>query len=94
MSLTREEIDEWKEKRLKPTRHRVLTVFTMWMEDHNMVRQEPHVARKLQEFLASIPEGEPLALTAKLMLQALDRLVCLSKNYQILFPLTISDEDI
>lgn len=72
--LSSEEFDEWKEKKLRPTQHRVLTVLTMWLGDHRLLDEEPHMARSLTEFLSLIVTP-PLAITAKLMLQTLERLV-------------------
>jgi hypothetical protein len=69
------EFREWREKRFHPTRKRVLTVLTMWLEDHGLLQEEPHIAQRLTDFLTQIVEPSPLALTAKLMLQSLERLV-------------------
>ncbi|KDQ63075.1 hypothetical protein JAAARDRAFT_53300 [Jaapia argillacea MUCL 33604] len=72
--ISTEEFEEWKLKKLRPTQKRVLTVFTMWLEDHAMLTEEPHIGEKLQEFLALIVTPPPFALTAKLMAQSFDRL--------------------
>jgi len=77
-NLTPEECEEWKEKKLRPTQHRVLTVLTMWLEDHNMVRDDRRIVIRLKEFLSAISEPQSLALTANLMLQAVERLTCLT----------------
>jgi son of sevenless len=77
VTLTPEEYDVWKEKKLRPTQHQVLTVFTMWLEDHNMLREDPHIVRRLKDFLLAIRQPQSLALTANLMLQAIERLVCM-----------------
>ena len=74
-SLNQAEIREWKEKRLSVVQKRVLTVLTMWLEDHGLLDQEPHIAQRLTDFLVLIVEPAPLALTAKLMLKSLERLV-------------------
>lgn len=74
-TLTETQMEEWKEKRLRPTQHRVLTVLTMWLEDHGMLQDDPHIAPQLRIFLNKITAPPPLQLTAQLMLGVLDRLV-------------------
>jgi len=68
-----DEVEEWKERKLRTTQHRILTLITMWIEDHSLVLEEPKVARRLKEFLVGITEPAPLVLTANLMIQALHR---------------------
>lgn len=70
-----DEVEEWKEKKLRTTQHRILTLITVWIEDHSLVLEEPKVARRLKEFLVGIVEPAPLVLTASLMIQALHRSV-------------------
>jgi len=74
-SLSTEEFEEWKEKKLRPTQKRVLTILTMWLEDHKLLDEEPYMARQLTEFLSLIVAPEPLVITAKLMTESLKRLV-------------------
>ena len=74
-SLSTEEFEEWKEKKLRPTQKRVLTILTMWLEDHKLLDEEPHMAQQLTEFLSLIVAPEPLATTAKLIAECLKRLV-------------------
>ncbi|KZT27559.1 ras GEF [Neolentinus lepideus HHB14362 ss-1] len=74
VGLTDEEFEEWKERKLRPTQSRVLTVLTRWIEDYRMTQEDPHIVPKLQEFLSYIVAPHALALTAKLMMQSLDRL--------------------
>jgi son of sevenless-like protein len=73
--LSNAEFDTWKEKKLRPTQKRVLTVLTMWLEDHQLLEEEPHIARRLSDFLSLILTPSPLALTAKLILKSVERLV-------------------
>jgi hypothetical protein len=73
--LSQEEIEEWREKKQKSTQQRVLTVFTMWLEDHNLIKDDPHIVYRLQGFLQSITDPHPLAIPAKLILEAIERLV-------------------
>ncbi|KAF8665435.1 hypothetical protein AX16_000454 [Volvariella volvacea WC 439] len=79
------EYEEWKEKRQIPTRQRVLVIFTMWLEDHRLLQEEPHIAQRLTNFLQSIVAPLPLATTAKLILQSIERLT-FSGPSQILTP--------
>jgi hypothetical protein len=74
-TLTTTEFEEWKEKRLRPTQGRVLTVFTMWLEDFGLLEDEPHIAGRLTNFLQLILTPPSLALSAKLILQSVERLV-------------------
>ena len=73
--LSEDEFEEWKEKKQRSTQQRVLTLFTMWLEDHNMIKEDPHIVNRLQGFLQSIVDPHPLAIPAKLIIEAIDRLV-------------------
>lgn len=73
--LSEDELEEWKEKKQKSTQQRVLTLFTMWLEDHSMIKEDPHIVHRLQGFLQSIVDPHPLAIPAKLIIEAIDRLV-------------------
>ena len=73
--LSEAEFEEWDEKKRKSTQQRVLTLFTMWLEDHNMIREDPHIVHRLRGFLQSIVDPHPLAIPAKLINEAIDRLV-------------------
>lgn len=73
--LSEDEIEEWREKKQRSTQQRVLTLFTMWLEDHNMIKEDLHIVYRLQGFLQSITDPHPLAIPAKLILEAIDRLV-------------------
>lgn len=79
--LTGSEFEEWKDKKLLPTQKRVLTILTMWLEDHDLLEEEPYIAQRLTDFLTLIISPPPLALTAKLMLQSLERLVRLFTKF-------------
>ena len=41
---------EWKGKKLRSAKLRVLTLFPMQLEDHNMIKQHPHIVHQLQGF--------------------------------------------
>ncbi|KAH9065896.1 ras GEF [Lactarius vividus] len=73
-NLTEEEFDLWRREKLRPTQKRVLTVLTMWLEEYDLLNQDPEVAPKLQDFLSLIISPSSLALTAKYMLKSLERL--------------------
>ena len=73
--LSEAEFEEWKGKKQRSTQQRVLTLFTMWLEDHNMIREDPHIVHRLQGFLHSIVDPHPLAIPAKLIIEAIERLV-------------------
>jgi len=46
----------------------------MWLEDHNMIKEDPHIVHRLQGFLQLIVEPHPLAIPAKLIIEAIERL--------------------
>jgi son of sevenless-like protein len=73
-NLSEEEFEQWKREKLRPTQKRVLTVLTMWLEEYDLLNQDPEVAPKLQDFLRLIVNPPALALTAKHMLKSLERL--------------------
>jgi len=51
----------------------------MWLEEYDLLNQDPEVAPKLQDFLRLIVNPPALALTAKHMLKSLERLVSLKR---------------
>jgi len=75
LHLSEDEFEEWKEKKQRLTQQRVLTLFTMWLEDHNMIKEDPHIVHRLQGFLQSIADPHPLAIPAGLIIEAIERLV-------------------
>ncbi|KAL1762527.1 ras guanine nucleotide exchange factor domain-containing protein [Schizophyllum commune] len=66
-------IHDWTQKLLLPTQGRVLTVLTIWLEDHRLLEEEPHIAGRLTDLLSTITT-QPHVWTARLMLQSLERL--------------------
>lgn len=74
-NLTESEFVEWRERCLHPTQFMVLTVFTMWLEEHRLLEEEPHISRRLIEFLALIKPPSPLTVTAQSIIQSITRLV-------------------
>lgn len=79
-NLTTQEMEEWKDKLLLPSQCRVLTIFTVWLEDHRLLEEEPQIAQPLTKFLKSISSPPPQALTANLIINTIERLVCISFN--------------
>ncbi|KAJ7103128.1 ras guanine nucleotide exchange factor domain-containing protein [Mycena belliarum] len=69
--LTDEQAEEWREKMQLPTQRRTLTLFTMWLHDHRLLEEEPHIAQRLTDFLTQIVQPQPLALTAKLIIKSI-----------------------
>ncbi|KAJ6523591.1 ras guanine nucleotide exchange factor domain-containing protein [Mycena capillaripes] len=72
--LNAEQADEWRDKMQLPTQRRILTLFTMWLQDHRLLEEEPHIAQRLTDFLAQIMTPQPLALTAKLIIRSIEDL--------------------
>ncbi|KAJ6623083.1 ras guanine nucleotide exchange factor domain-containing protein [Mycena sp. CBHHK59/15] len=72
--LTDEQAAEWREKMQLPTQRRTLTVFTIWLQDHRLLEEEPHIAQRLTDFLSQIVQPQPLALTAKLIIRSIEDL--------------------
>jgi son of sevenless len=52
----------------------VLTIFTMWLEDHQLLEEEPHIAQRMTEFLRLII-SPPLSTMATHLIQTIERLV-------------------
>lgn len=75
VKLIATEFVDWKEKKLLPTQKRILMIFTVWLEDHRLLEEEPHIARRLTDFLSLVATPQPLAITAKLIIQSIKRLV-------------------
>lgn len=73
--LSEDEIEEWRVRKQKSAQQRVLTLFTMWLEDHNLIRDDSHIVPQLKGFLRSITDPHPLAIPAKLIFEAIERLV-------------------
>ncbi|KAF9011050.1 ras guanine nucleotide exchange factor domain-containing protein [Cyathus striatus] len=71
--LTEAEFEDWKLRCLLPTQRRVLTVFAMWLEDHRLLEEDTDIAKRLTDFLNLIV-APPLATTAKLLIQTIERL--------------------
>ncbi|KAF9531822.1 ras guanine nucleotide exchange factor domain-containing protein [Crepidotus variabilis] len=72
-SVPEHAIREWKKVTRLPVRKRVLELFTIWLENHRLLDEEPEVAQHLQHFLARIQDPHFIAM-AKELLQTLERL--------------------
>jgi son of sevenless len=60
--------------RLLFTRSRTLVVLREWLEEHNLLQEDPQICPRLREFLLMIKAPPALQLTAKQTLQSLERL--------------------
>lgn len=85
-NMTQGETDDWKEKWLARARRNVLIVFTCWLEDHQLLEEEPHIARRLTDFLHEIQSPTSLVVTAGLILQSIERLTFASPITSIRSP--------
>jgi son of sevenless len=52
----------------------VLTIFTMWLEDHRLLEEEPHIAQRMTGFLRLVV-SPPLSTMAKHLINTIERLV-------------------
>jgi son of sevenless len=77
LNMTDAEFEEWKERLCLPTQRVILTLFTMWLEDHRLLEEEPHIAQRLTDFLTLITTPQSLSITARLIVQSIARLVCI-----------------
>lgn len=74
-NLSDEEFDDWKARKLRPTQRRALQVMDEWLEHHNMLQEEPPVARQLQIFLGLVKTPQEMVQIAQTSLKTLERLV-------------------
>ncbi|KIM23236.1 hypothetical protein M408DRAFT_264797 [Serendipita vermifera MAFF 305830] len=65
---------EWKEKKLRPTQMRVLCVMGLWIDKHGLVLDEPALIPKVRTWLSTISSPTGLALSAKQLIQSIDRI--------------------
>ena len=66
---------EWKEKKLRPAQMRVLCIFGLWIEKHGLMVDEPGLVPRLRTWLSTILSPTGLALSAKQLVQNIDRIV-------------------
>lgn len=72
------ELEQWKEKRLRPTRRRVLTVLQVWTDDFGLLKVDHHVAPRIVNFVSAITSPLPIANAAREVLRSLERFVSAS----------------
>ncbi|KAF5392464.1 hypothetical protein D9757_002243 [Collybiopsis confluens] len=82
-NMTESEFGEWRDRCLEPTQKMILTVFTMWLEEHRLLEEEPQIARLLTEFLELIQPPSGLAVTAQLIVESIARLTFSERNTAI-----------
>jgi len=68
------EVRLWKAHVREPVQARTLDIFSMWLDEYNMLEEEPHLCPRLAEFLKSIVSST-LAARSSSLLQTLERLV-------------------
>ncbi|KAG2022767.1 cell division control protein 25 [Coprinopsis cinerea AmutBmut pab1-1] len=68
-NLNEIEVDDWKKRCLLPTQRRVLAVFTYWLEEHRLLEEDRHIAKRLPDFVTHVamprlrPESQALMQT-------------------------------
>ncbi|KAK7044157.1 hypothetical protein VNI00_007877 [Paramarasmius palmivorus] len=72
--LTEAEFEDWKETVHSTTQRLVLTIFSMWLEEHRLLEEEPTISRDLTAFLELIKQPHPLAEQAQLIIKTISRL--------------------
>ena len=75
VALNLKELEQWKEKKLKPTRRRVLSVLHVWLEEFGLLQDDAYLARRLVDFVSSVTSPPQLADTAREVLKSLERVV-------------------
>ncbi|KAI0673621.1 ras GEF [Trametes maxima] len=74
-ALNLKELEQWKEKKLKPTRRRVLAVLNVWTEEYGLLQDDAYLARRLVDFLSSITSPPQLANSAREVLKSLEHFI-------------------
>lgn len=67
------ELEDWLERAKGRTQRKVLEIFGDWLTSHHLL-EEPHIARRLTEFLQSITSG-PNSRVSKLVQEQINDLV-------------------
>ncbi|KZT08603.1 ras GEF [Laetiporus sulphureus 93-53] len=68
-----EELTHWRETVLEPTQRRVLSVIQLWSDGHETIRDDPHIVRRVIDFLSSVPSR--YSATARGMILSLQRFI-------------------
>ncbi|KAH9858290.1 ras GEF [Lenzites betulinus] len=74
-ALNLKELEQWKEKKLKPTRRRVLAVLHVWTEEYGLLQDDAYLARRLVDFVSSITSPPQLANIAREVLKSLEHIM-------------------
>lgn len=53
-NLNELEVEDWKKRSLIPTQRHVLDVFKLWLEDHRLLEEDPHIAARLPDFIRHV----------------------------------------
>ncbi|KAJ8084746.1 hypothetical protein PM082_003523 [Marasmius tenuissimus] len=72
--LNEEESAEWSSKYRNTIQRTILNVFLMWLEEHRLLEEEPHIATPLTQFLKTIKQPHPLASQSESIVEAIKRL--------------------
>lgn len=67
------EVEDWKNRCLYPTQRHVLAVFTLWLEEHRLLEDDPHIAQRLPDFVTHVAMRRHLPESQALM-QTIERL--------------------
>ena len=73
--LSSNELEQWKERRLRPTRRRVLNVLQVWVDEYGLLQDDHHLAPRVVNFVSAITAPLPLANAAHEVLKSLERFV-------------------
>ncbi|EMD42325.1 hypothetical protein CERSUDRAFT_90941 [Gelatoporia subvermispora B] len=64
-ALHSDDFTRWRKEKLEPTQIQILIVFELWVQKHRMLKDNPHIMRRLVSFLRSI-SGSPHPLLASM----------------------------
>jgi son of sevenless-like protein len=71
--LTEAQLEEWKDKKLRPAQSRVLVTLTEWVDRYRLVKDELHLVPLLKEFLPLVTDPPNNANAAKRILQSIEK---------------------
>ncbi|KAL0576874.1 hypothetical protein V5O48_005109 [Marasmius crinis-equi] len=83
--LTEADYEDWKDKHLNNVQRMVLNVFSMWLEEHRLLEEEPQIATPLTEFLNHIKSPNPLAPQGQLIIESIKRLTFTTPSHNYPF---------
>ncbi|KAF6754307.1 ras guanine nucleotide exchange factor domain-containing protein [Ephemerocybe angulata] len=72
-NLNEIEVADWKRRSLVPTQRHVLDVFTLWLENHRLLEDDPHIAQRLPDFIRHVATPR-LPTEGQTLLQNIERL--------------------